>query len=137
MRPFAALEAFGHPVRHAAAPEGSRPTALPMGGLVRKWHLTPWKRSNLLDVALSDDGTDATGTSWTDVVNNLITQAGTVFTSRNLPAGSVVTVPRPQPGQVVPKPASSTGFLGLTTNQLLIGGAVVLGGLWFLKRSKR
>ena len=110
------------------------PTMYSDGRITRKWHLTPWTKRNLLDVALSEDGTDASGTAWTDVLNNLVSQAGNVLTARST-KGGVVSVPRPLPGQVVPSPTTAGAF-GLTSTQLLIGGVVALGGLFLLMRRR-
>jgi len=80
----------------------------------RRWHLTPWKKTGLLDEFTDDSGE---GTSGLDVLNNLITQAGNVYSTRS---GGVV--PYPRPGQVV-SPASAAYSMGMSTNTLLLIGA--------------
>lgn len=100
----------------------------PLGGPFRRWHLTPWKRTEataLLDDLtgsnLGEDEEDDSGTSGMDLLNNLITQAGNVYGARN---GMVVA--RPKPGQFVP--AGSGSILGgMNTNTMLLIGAGVLG----------
>lgn len=131
------------PVKRVYSPEGTVPKEMPFVpkdspgmGWLRAWHLRPWRPTSFLDVALADDVTDSgSGTDWTDVVNNLVTQAGTVLTARSLPSGMTPFVPRPVPGQVVPRPTPSTTF-GMSTTQLLLVGAAVLGGFMLIKGRK-
>jgi len=98
----------------------------PLGGPFRRWHLTPWKRTEATALLDDLDGSnlgedDEEGeTSGLDILNNLVTQAGNVWGSRN---GMVV--PRPRPGQMVPA-GSGTMLGGMSTNtMLLIGGGLV------------
>ncbi len=109
----------------------------------RKWHLTPWKKVSLMDHYLADDvdesGDDA-NTSWLDVLNNTVTQAGNVLTSRNtgvVPPNRRVTAVGGGGMRAVPGTPGAPVFLGMTTNQLLLAGAAVVGGLILLKKLKK
>jgi hypothetical protein len=114
-------------ITKGAIPEVNRRQALPWDSLrPRRWHLTPWKKTGLLDDYTDDSGD---GTSGMDILNNLITQAGNVFTSRS---GGIV--PRPRPGQVV-SPASAAYSMGMSTNTMLMRGAGALA-LFLVMRKK-
>ena len=101
----------------------------PLGGPFRRWHLTPWKRTeatalldDLTDTGMGEDEEDGgSATSGFDILNNLVTQAGNVWGARN-----GLVVPRPRPGQLVPAGSGSV-ISGISTNTWLLIGAGVLG----------
>ena len=108
---------------------------LPLGGPFRRWHLTPWKTTEA--TALMDDMNglgedeetdDTESTTTRDIINNLVTQAGSVFGSRN---GMIV--PRPRPGQMVPGGSPGT-VLGMSTQTLMLVAAAGLGVLLLAKK---
>jgi hypothetical protein len=119
------------------SPEGitPRPNPInPLGGPFRRWHLSPWKRTEA--TALLDDldgsnlGDEEGDTTGLDIMNNLITQAGSVFSVRS---GGVV--PYPRPGQVVPVGSGSIGSaLGMSTQTLLLLGAAAVGVILLMKK---
>lgn len=107
----------------------------PIGSVVRRWHLTPWKTTE--KTALLDDlngsnlGEDDPGIGAWDVLNTLVGQAGNIYSA------SQGMVPyQPRPGQYLPvgTTASSRG-LGMSTNTLLMLGAGLLG-VMLLTRKK-
>ena len=120
------------------APEGitprPRPNPIkPLGGPFRRWHLSPWKTTEA--TALLDDmnggnlGEEGDTTGY-DLINNLITQAGSVFGAR---AGGVV--PYPRPGQLVPAGSGSVAStLGMSTQTMLLLGAAAVGLVLILKK---
>ena len=114
------------------APKAPAPNPIyPEGRPGRRWHLTPWKRTEataLLDDLSGNLGEDEEGeegdTTRLDIINNLITQAGNVYGNQRGYFGAGGVVPRPRPGQMVP----NTGMVaGMSTNTLLLLGAAALG----------
>ena len=97
------------------------------GMTVRSWHLKPWKKTGLLD-DLADDSGDGSDTSYMDILNNVVTQAGNVFGAKN---GMIVA--RPKPGQMVPAGSGGT-ILGMSTQTALMLGAAALGAVLILKK---
>lgn len=110
--------------------EATRPTPQPIRSKwdtrgPRRWHLTPWKKTGLMDELLDD----TSGTGGWDIVNNLITQAGNVFSTRN---GGIVTVPRP--GQIVPYGSPVPGTTFGVSNSLLLAGAAIAGAFLIMRK---
>ncbi len=104
----------------------------PFGGPFRRWHLTPWKRTEATALLDDIDGLgDDDGTSGLDVLNNLITQAGNVYSQRQNPYGYPMSIPNPRPGQMVPV---SKPMLGMDTQTLLLAGAGILAAVFFLRK---
>jgi hypothetical protein len=98
----------------------------PLGGPFRKWHLTPWKTtegSALLDQLgdLADDSEDS-GTDYTSVLNNLVSQAGNIYSAQN---GLVAY--RPTAGTYLPSNTTYSPFSAMSGNTLLYLGAAALG----------
>lgn len=118
------------------APKAPAPNPIyPEGRPGRRWHLTPWKRtqaSSLLDdLSGSNLGDDEGDTTGLDLLNNLVTQAGNVYGAQRGYFGSGGVIPRPMPGQMVPY----TGIgAGMTTNTMLLLGAAALGVLFLVKK---
>lgn len=122
----------------------------PLGGPFRRWHLTPWKSTEATAI-LDGEGNLGAGYDpdednygdysnssspsaggW-DFLNNLVTQAGNVW-------GRGTIVPRGQPGRLPrSRPSGSVaaggGFLGFSTQTLLLVGAG-LAGIYFLAKKK-
>lgn len=108
----------------------------PVGGVVRRWHLTPWKTTEktalLDDLEGSNLGEDeAVSVGGWDVLNTLVGQAGSIFG-----ADRGLTPYQPRPGQYLPTGTTYTpGGLGLSTNTLLMLGAGAVA-LLLLTRKK-
>jgi hypothetical protein len=120
------------------SPEGitPRPNPIkPLGGPFRRWHLSPWKRTEATALLDDLDGSDPvdeseSDTSGYDIVNNLITQAGSVFVARS---GGVV--PYPRPGQLVPRGSGSvSSALGMSTQTMLLLGVAAVGVVLLMKK---
>ena len=117
--------------------EGSipRPNPIrPIGSVVRRWHLTPWKTTEataLLDDLngsnLGEDDEEDTG-GW-DVLNTLVGQAGNIYSASK----GLVPV-KPRPGQYLPAGSTVSPFGTMSTNTLLMLGAGVLAVVLLAKR---
>lgn len=110
----------------------------PVGGVVRRWHLTPWKtteKTALLDDLngsnLGEDDDASVGVGGWDVLNTLVGQAGSIFG-----ADRGLTPYQPRPGQYLPTGTAYTpaGGLGMSTNTLLMLGAGVLAVVLLTKK---
>jgi hypothetical protein len=121
-----------------AQPEGivPRPNPIkPLGGPFRRWHLTPWKRTEataLLDDlgGMGDDGEDdGSDTSAMDILNNLVTQAGNIYGAK-----SGLVPYRPKAGQLLPAGTTISPFTGMSSTTMLMLGAAVLGVVLLAKK---
>lgn len=117
------------PITRPWIPTGTQaPRPTPIGDGPRRWHLRLWKKEGLMDELLDEDNYEP-GTNGWDLVNNLITQAGNVYSTR---AGGIVT--RPRPGQIVPAGSPVPGTTFGVSNSLLLAGVAALGAFLILKK---
>ena len=134
----------------------------PLGGPFRRWHLTPWQRTEAS--SLLDDYSDADAAAGLDPsYMGLVSTAGPNVTGHTagpsyypvsapsdsgifntliggigqilgFKSGGVTVAPRP--GQIVNSQTAS--FLqNQNTTQMLTIGAVVLGGLWLISKGRK